>query len=113
MAAVSQLGPIQRWVLEYLDVAARGQPSPPWIPLIQLAAEYAGEPSRREIESIRRACRRLASAGLIETSHCWTQREQERNAPHWLRRETTTKRRHLCVRLSRAANRQPWEEESP
>ncbi|MDQ4130487.1 MAG: hypothetical protein M3133_05785 [Actinomycetota bacterium] len=98
---VAQLGPRQRWVLEHLAAAARDCPSRPWIPLSQLAAEHAGgPPSRREVDALRHACLRLARAGLIETSYCWLEAQQERMAPQWLRRETITRRRHLCVRLA-------------
>ncbi len=94
-----QLGPKQRWVLEHLAAAARGHPSPPWISLTRLAGQHAGRrPTRREIDSMRHACLRLARAGLLETKYCWLEAQQDRMAPHWLRRETTTKRRHLCVR---------------
>ncbi|MDP8932333.1 MAG: hypothetical protein M3O70_28215 [Actinomycetota bacterium] len=93
---VSQLGPIQQWVLEHLEAAVHDPRSPPWIPLTQLTAEHAGgPPRRREIESMRRACHRLARIGLVETSYRWLEAQPDRDP---LTR--TARRRHLCVRLA-------------
>ncbi len=105
-----RLGPIQLWVLERLMVDADADPWPPWIALSELAAERAGgQPGRRQVESMRRACTRLARVGLVEISQRWIEREEERTALPWLRRETTVKRRHLCVRLPLdPAQRERW-----
>lgn len=109
---LARFGPIQLWVLERLSVDADTDPWPPWIALTDLAAEYAGgQPSRRQVESMRRACARLASAGMVELSQRWMEREGEPPPLPWLRRESTIRRRHLCVRLPLdAAQRERWEE---
>ncbi len=97
---IGRLGPVQRWVLERLAVAADAEPWPPWVPITRLAAEYGGGelPTRRQIASIRHACHRLAKLGLIETAGRWIEREEIRS-PLRMRREEKVRRRHLCVRL--------------
>ncbi len=97
---LARLGPIQRWLFERLMADADLDPGRPWVPIAQLAAEYAGgRPTRRQVESMRHACRRLARVGLVETSQRWIEREEERHGLPWLRRETTVRRRHLCARM--------------
>ncbi|MDQ4131103.1 MAG: hypothetical protein M3133_08965 [Actinomycetota bacterium] len=109
---LARFGPIQSWVLERLMADADADPWPPWIALTDLAAEYAGgQPSRRQVESMRRACARLASAGMVEVSQRWMEREGQRPPLPWLRRESTVKRRHLCVRLPLdAAQHERWQQ---
>ncbi|MFN2555521.1 MAG: hypothetical protein ABR592_01380 [Nitriliruptorales bacterium] len=109
---LARFGPIQLWVIERLMVDADADPWPPWLALSDLAAEYAGgEPSRRQVESMRRACVRLENAGMVELSQRWIEREGERPALPWLRKESTIRRRHLCVRLPLdAAQRERWEQ---
>ncbi len=97
---LARCGPVQRWVLERLMNEAEADTRPQWIAVTELAAQYAGDPpNRRQVQSMRNACARLARAGLIETSQQWVERREERQSLTWLRRETTTRRRHLCVRL--------------
>lgn len=98
---LARLGRIQRWVFERLMADTDLGPVRPWVPVAQLAAEYAGaRPTRRQVDSMRHACRRLARSGLVETSQRWMEREEERHALPWVRRETTVRRRHLCARIS-------------
>ncbi|MDQ4144874.1 MAG: hypothetical protein M3198_14265 [Actinomycetota bacterium] len=95
-----RLGPIQRWLFERLLADTGRDQGRPWVPIAQLAAEYVGgRPTRRQVDSVRHACRRLARAGLVETSQRWMEREEERRGLPWLRRETTVRRRHLCARI--------------
>ncbi|MDQ3932364.1 MAG: hypothetical protein M3252_05960 [Actinomycetota bacterium] len=107
---LARFGPVQLWVLERLMADADTDPWPPWVALSELAAEHAGgRAARRDVESMRRACARLARAELLEISRRWIEREEERMALPWLRRETTIKRRHLCVRLPLDADqRERW-----
>ncbi len=98
---LARAGRLQLWVLERLLKDAEACPCPPWTTITELAAQHsAGTPSRQQVESLRRACTRLARAGLVETSQRWTEREEERMGLLWLRRGTTTRRRHLCIRLA-------------
>ncbi len=97
---LARLGPIQRWLFERLMADSDLDQGRPWLPIAQLAAEYAGaRPTRRQVDSLRHACRRLARLGLVETSQRWMEREEERHRLPWLRRETTVRRRHLCARI--------------
>ncbi len=97
---LGRCGPVQRWVLKRLIDEAETHGRPRWIAVTELAAQHAGgRPSRRQVQSMRNACARLARAGLIETSQRWVERHEERRSLTWLRREITTRRRHLCVRL--------------
>ncbi len=97
---LSRLGPVQSWVFERLMSDADADPWPPWIPISELAAEYAGgRPRQPQVDSIRRACTRLEKSGLVETAQHWIERGEPRRNLLRLRKETVVKRRHLCVRL--------------
>ncbi len=96
----TRLGPLQRWILARLmHEHEAGQP-PQWISVGELATEHVGgSPSRHHVQSIRNACVRLARIGLVETSQRWLEREKQQHALTDLRRQNTTRRRHLCIRL--------------
>lgn len=97
---LTRCGPLQRWVLERLMTDGDPGPRPPWITITELAAKHVGgRPSRRQVQALRNACARLARVGLVETSQRWVERQEERRDPISLRRETTTRRRHLCIRM--------------
>ena len=65
-------GKTQRFVLERLERSREEgvQPWDRWLTAAELAHERAcGEPTKAEVESVRRALRRLAEEGLVETGH--------------------------------------------
>ena len=60
-------GAVQRFVLEYLANNREGQPWERWVSSPTLARERAGrEPTTAELESMRRAIRKLEADGAVE-----------------------------------------------